>query len=105
MTMASVVLQECDYLAILVRDYGLQKVSFHVDATQRGRPGWRREQREEELHPLRDRFADLVRQTRQETGCVLHAATTCGGGAGRSCLGSMHHATGPAGVCAWDPYG
>jgi MoaA/NifB/PqqE/SkfB family radical SAM enzyme len=69
-------LQEADYLATLVREYGLQKVSFHVDSTQRGRPGWRRDQTEEELRPLRDRFADLVRQTRTQTGRVVHAAIT-----------------------------
>jgi len=76
MTNGERLLQQADYLATLVRDHGLQKVSFHVDSTQRGRPGWRREQAEEELHPLRDRFAELVRQTRDQTGQVLHAAMT-----------------------------
>ena len=69
-------LQQADYLRTLVEEFGLQKVSFHVDSTQRGRPDWRQDQQEEELHELRDRFADLVRQTRTETGKVLHAAMT-----------------------------
>lgn len=76
MTNGERLLQQADYLATLVGDYGLRKVSFHVDSTQRGRPGWRRTQAEAELHPLRDRFADLVRQTRDQTGQVLHAAMT-----------------------------
>ena len=69
-------LEDADYLATLVGDYGLQKVSFHVDTTQRGRPGWRSDQSEGELHALRDRFAHLVRQTRVQTGRGLHAAMT-----------------------------
>lgn len=69
-------LQRPGYLRALVADYGLAKVSFHVDITQKGRPGWRAGMREAELHPLRDRFADLVRRTRAETGRTLHAAMT-----------------------------
>jgi MoaA/NifB/PqqE/SkfB family radical SAM enzyme len=69
-------LQQADYLRTLVEEFGLQKVSFHVDSTQRGRPDSRQDQQEEELHELRDRFADLVRQTRTQTGKVLHAAMT-----------------------------
>jgi molybdenum cofactor biosynthesis enzyme MoaA len=76
MTNGERLLDDPDYLTTLVRDYGLRKVSFHVDTTQRGRPGWRPEQTEAELHPLRDRFADLVRRTRRQTGQILHAAMT-----------------------------
>ncbi|MBT5590052.1 MAG: hypothetical protein HN796_06370 [Gemmatimonadetes bacterium] len=69
-------LQRPDYLLILVRDFGLEKISFHIDNTQKGRPGWRPGMSEEELNPLRDRFAKLVRDTRQQTGKALHAALT-----------------------------
>lgn len=76
MTNGERLLDDPDYLLTLVREYGLRKLSFHVDATQRGRPGWRRDQHEDELHTQRDRFADLVRTTRRQTGAVLHAAMT-----------------------------
>lgn len=69
-------LQRPEYLPSLVADYGLEKVCFHVDSTQKGRPGWRPDQREAELHPLRDRCAELVRHTRAVTGKPLHAAMT-----------------------------
>lgn len=76
MTNGERLLDDPAYLPTLVRDHGLRKVSFHVDSTQRGRPGWRRDQPEQDLHALRDRFADLVRSTRRQTGAVLHAAMT-----------------------------
>lgn len=69
-------LQEPDYLLALVRDFGLGKLSFHVDATQRGLREWRPGLRERELHGLRDRLADTVRETRRRTGASLHAAHT-----------------------------
>lgn len=64
------------YLATLVRDYGLRKVAFHVDITQHGRRGSASGISEAALHPVRDRFASLIRAVRQETGRRLHGAHT-----------------------------
>ncbi|MEM7199959.1 MAG: hypothetical protein AAF628_06820 [Planctomycetota bacterium] len=69
-------LHEPDYLLRLVRDYGLGKVCIHVDITQRGRPGLTAQTRERDLHPLRDRFADLIRRVRRESRKPLHASHT-----------------------------
>ena len=69
-------LQDEDYLPTLVAQHGLEKVSLHIDSTQKGRPGWRPGMSEVELHPLRDRFAALIRDVRRQTGRSLHAATT-----------------------------
>ena len=69
-------LQVPDYLPRLVREYGLEKISFHIDTTQKGRPGMALGLTERQLHPLRDRFARLVRQVRRQTGRRLHAAQT-----------------------------
>ena len=57
---------------------GLREVSIHIDTTQRGRRGdaYRFATREEELHPLRDEFAQMVRDVRKRTGKQLRAATT-----------------------------
>ena len=76
MTNGQRLLQVPGYLPSLVRDYGLRKISFHVDTTQKGRPGMAMGLSEVELHPIRDQFANLVRQTRKETGRILHAAQT-----------------------------
>lgn len=64
------------YLETLVTEFGLAKIGFHVDVTQpeRARPGARGG--EEFLHPIRDRFATLVRETRRKTGRPLFAAHT-----------------------------
>ena len=64
------------YLTTLVRDHGLRKVAIHVDITQRGRQGFPASEREAGLHPIRDRFATMIRETRRETGCRLDAAHT-----------------------------
>lgn len=64
------------YLPKLVRDYGLRKLSIHVDVTQRGRRGFSTGNSEASLQPVRDHFADLVRKTRRETGRRLDAAHT-----------------------------
>jgi pyruvate-formate lyase-activating enzyme len=64
------------YLARLVTEGGLEKVAIHVDTTQRGRPGWSRPANERALHPLRDEFAALIRQTRTDTGRPLRACHT-----------------------------
>jgi len=69
-------LREPEYLFALVRDFGLRKLSFHVDSTQRGLASWRPGMRERELHPLRDELAELVLEARRRTGARLHAAHT-----------------------------
>ncbi len=69
-------LDEPAYLRRLVEEFGLRKVAIHVDTTQRGRPGWRPDLRERELHTLRDRFALLLQETRQASGRTLYAAHT-----------------------------
>jgi len=76
MTHGDVLLQDPAYLDRLVTEGGLDKISFHVDITQRGRKGISRADREEELNPVRDRVADLLRDSRQRTGKRLRAATT-----------------------------
>lgn len=68
--------EEPEYLKALVRDYGLQKISIHIDTTQRGRKGTRREMSEKDLDKVRDKFAALIRRVRAETGCPLEAAST-----------------------------
>ena len=62
----------------LMVEGGLEEVSIHVDTTQRGRLGdaYRRATREEELEPLRDEFAAMVREARRSTGRPLRPATT-----------------------------
>jgi len=65
-----------EYLPTLVTDYGLRKVSIHVDSTQHGRRGFPAGEGEAVLRPLRDHFAGMIRQTRRETGARLHAAHT-----------------------------
>ena len=69
-------LDEPEYLKSLVTDYGLRKISIHIDTTQRGRAGTRGVASEEELHRVRDEAADLIRKVRRETGLPLHAAST-----------------------------
>lgn len=69
-------LEEPDYLRELVEEDGLEKISIHVDSTQRGRQEWHPFCTEAELHPLRDRYARLIRDVRKLTGRKLHAATT-----------------------------
>jgi hypothetical protein len=55
---------------------GLSEVSLHVDTTQRGRHGFPEARREEELRPLRDELAEMVRRARRRTGRRLEVATT-----------------------------
>ena len=69
-------LEEPEYLRELVEIDGLEKISIHVDSTQRGRREWSPECTEVELHPLRDRYAELIRDVRTQTGRKLHAAQT-----------------------------
>lgn len=57
---------------------GLREVSIHVDTTMRGRTGaaYKHATREEELNPLREEFAQMVRDARRKTGLPLRCATT-----------------------------
>ncbi len=61
-------LEQPGYLRELVEKDGLEKISIHVDSTQRGRQEWSPFCTEAELHPLRDRYARLIRETRRLTG-------------------------------------
>lgn len=69
-------LDEPDYLLTLVRDYHLEKVSIHIDTTQRGRKGTNGNTSELELHAVRESFAKLIRWVREKTGRPLHVAST-----------------------------
>jgi len=69
-------LQEPEYLQRLIEEDGLEKISIHVDATQRGREEWSPFVTEEQLNPVRDRYARLIREMRAKTGRKLHAAHT-----------------------------
>lgn len=62
----------------LMTEGGLAEISLHVDTTQRGRSGaaYRCAVREEELTPLRDELASLVRSARRATGLPLRSAMT-----------------------------
>lgn len=62
----------------LMVEGGLVEVSIHVDTTQRGRLGdrWRAATTEDELNPLRDEFAEMVRTAKRTTGLPLRVATT-----------------------------
>jgi len=62
----------------LMVDGGLREVSIHVDTTMRGRVGaaYKNAVREEELNPLREEFAAMIRAARKATGLPLVAATT-----------------------------
>ncbi len=65
-----------DYLPGLVRDHGLEKISIHIDSTQRGRAGMKPDATESDHHRVRERFARLIRDVRRQTGRKLHAAQT-----------------------------
>lgn len=69
-------MKDPESLRRLVADYGLEKISVHIDSTQRGRSSHKRGASEEELHAVRDQFADLVRRIRRQTGRNLRAAHT-----------------------------
>lgn len=78
MTHGETFLRNPGALSTLVEEGGLTEVAIHIDSTQRGRrdPRFRRARSEGALMPLRDAFADLVRETRRRTGRALEAATT-----------------------------
>lgn len=62
----------------LMQEAGLREVSIHIDTTQRGRFGeaFRYASTEQQLMPLRDEFAVLVRKLRKQTGKPLKVAMT-----------------------------
>lgn len=64
------------YLESLVSDYGLEKVSVHIDSTQRGRKSQKLDATERDVDRIRDRYARLIRRVRTMTGKTLHAAHT-----------------------------
>lgn len=74
MTHGQVLLEDPSYLERLVIDGHLDNMAVHIDTTQRGRPGLLDGMREGDLDPLRNRFAQLVRETRRRTGRKLQAA-------------------------------
>ena len=76
MTNGQRLLQIPDYLPTLVGQYGLEKIGFHVDVTQKGRSGLTDSTRERDLHGIRDRLAALIKSTRECTGKPLHAGST-----------------------------
>ena len=62
----------------LIQEAGLTEISIHIDTTQRGRfgPEFRYATCESELMPLRDEFAQLIRDVRNKTGKPLKVAMT-----------------------------
>ncbi len=76
MTHGDVILHDPAYLDQLVLEGGLDKISIHVDITQRGRKGVSREDSEGRLNRVRDQMANLLRESRTRTGRKLKAAST-----------------------------
>jgi len=76
MTHGQNILQDPSYLHRLMTEGGLEKISIHIDTTQKGRLGLRSRDTETDIHWIRDAFANLVRQARKVTGLPLAAATT-----------------------------
>ncbi len=62
----------------LVIEGGLRELSIHVDTTQRGRKGaeWKGVHHEAHLNPLRDDFANMLREAIRSTGIRIRSATT-----------------------------
>lgn len=73
MTNGQTLARDPGYLDTL-REAGLQKISVHVDSTQRGRDGFERGADEQTLMSVRARFAALIRQSRTRHPHPLHAA-------------------------------
>ncbi len=78
MTHGQVLLDHPDVFDRLVTEGHLTKVAIHIDITQAGRPGYpiRALEDEAQLHPLRQRFVDLILDVRRRTGCAVSAAHT-----------------------------
>ena len=76
MTNGQRLLQVPDYFPALVDQYGLEKIGIHIDTTQNGRPDMTLGLRERDIDPIRNRFAQLIKDARKQTGKRLHAAQT-----------------------------
>lgn len=78
MTHGQKLLEQPDYLTELVRRGGLRKLAVHIDITMAGRPGFPigSLKSESDLHPLRERFVELVLKTRRDTRVGFFAAHT-----------------------------
>ncbi len=78
MTHGDSFLKSPDILSRLIHEAGLTEISVHIDTTQRGRKDreFRNTRSELELMALRNRFAELIRKIRRQTGKSLQAATT-----------------------------
>ncbi len=76
MTNGQRLIQYPDYLPTLVEKYGLEKISIHIDTTQKGRKGMQLGVSEREIHPIRDQFAGLIKDVRKKTRKKLQAAQT-----------------------------
>ena len=62
----------------LMQEAGLTELSIHIDTTQRGRSkrAYRYAESEQQLMPLRDEFARMIRTLRMATGRTLEVAMT-----------------------------
>lgn len=69
-------LDEPAYLHRLMVAHGLEKISIHIDATQRGRRGVAAGATEAGLNQVRAACARLIREARAHTGRPLTAAST-----------------------------
>lgn len=67
-------LNDPTYLHQLMVEGGLQKIAVHIDVTQKGRKFLKPGMREKDLNPLRDQFANMIRDARRITGLTLNAA-------------------------------
>ncbi len=76
MTHGQNLLRNPRYLERLILEGGLSKLSIHIDTTQKGRLGMHARDSETDINWIRDAFANLVRQTRRNTGRHFAAATT-----------------------------
>ncbi len=78
MTHGQLLLEHPDYLERLVLEGGLRKLAIHIDITQAGRHGYPigSLKSEADLHPLREKFVDLILDVRRRTGVKFHAAQT-----------------------------
>ncbi len=78
MTHGDVLRKNPQLLRRLILEADLSEISIHIDTTQRGRLGkaYRYAKQESELMPLRDEFAQLIRDVRKETGKPLKVAMT-----------------------------
>ncbi|MEM1202330.1 MAG: hypothetical protein AAGN66_03780 [Acidobacteriota bacterium] len=78
MTHGQKLLEHPDLLDRLVAEAGLRKLAIHIDVTQAGRPGFpvRGLRSEADLHPLRERFVDLILASQERTGVQFAAAHT-----------------------------